>query len=283
MSRVAIVIDSTTNIPIEYVRDYNIQSVPARIIWSGKEYRDGIDIQPDEFFSRLQTTRDMPSTSQATPIDFKEIFENLITKGYDILSVVVSSKISGTISSAMQARSMLPKANIEIIDSLTGSMAVGWPVLKVAQAAKQGASLKECKEIIERSIRNTGVLFMVDTLEFLHRGGRIGSAQRFIGTALNFKPILELVDGSFAGIERVRTRTKALKRLGDLLVERVGNQTPIHLASLHASARERAVDLVENVKDRVNITKSLIAEVSPVVGVHLGPGAAGFVYMADAE
>jgi DegV family protein with EDD domain len=283
MAKVAIVTDSTTNLPIDIADQYGIQSAPANIIWSGEEFRDGIDISPDEFYIRLAQTDEIPTTSQATPAAFKEIYEHLLSQGYNILAATISSKLSGMYSSAVQARAMLPDANIEVIDSLTGSMGLGWPVIKVAQLAKEGAALQTCKTYLENALENVGILLMVDTLEFLHRGGRIGGAQRFLGTALNFKPILEVTEGVFEGLERVRTRVKALNRLVDLFVDRIGGREPIYLGVLHANAYEIAVDLLERVSQKVDLAQSIISEICPAVGVHLGPGAVGLTFMAGIE
>jgi DegV family protein with EDD domain len=283
MTKVAIVTDSTTNLPKEIADHYGIQSAPANIIWSGEEFRDGIDISPDEFYVRLATADEIPTTSQATPAAFKAIFDDLLAQGYDIITATISSKLSGMYSSAIQARDMLPDAKIEVVDSLTGSMGLGWPIIKVAHLAKEGAPLKACKAHLEKALENVGILLMVDTLEFLHRGGRIGSAQRFLGTALNFKPILEVKDGVFEGLERVRTRVKALHRLVDLLIDRIGERRPIHLGVLHANAYELAVELSELVSQKVDLAQSIISEICPAVGVHLGPGAVGLTFMAGIE
>ncbi len=283
MTKVAIVTDSVTNLPKEIAEQYSIQSAPANIIWSGEEFRDGIDITPGEFYSRLAKSVEIPTTSQATPIVFKEIFDNLVKKGHDILAATTSSKLSGMYSSAVQARDMLPDAKIEVVDSLTGSMGLGWPLVKVAQLAKEGAPLKTCKAHLEKALENVGIILMVDTLEFLHRGGRIGGAQRFLGTALNFKPLLEIKDGVFEGLERVRTRVKALNRLVELLMERIGERRPIHLGVLHADAQELAEDLLDKVSQKMDLAQSLITEIGPAVGVHLGPGAVGLTFMAGIE
>lgn len=283
MTKVAIVTDSVTNLPKEIAEQYSIQSAPANIIWSGEEFRDGIDITPEQFYTRLAKSQEIPTTSQATPIVFKEIFDNLVKKGYDILAATTSSKLSGMYSSAVQARDMLPDAKIEVVDSLTGSMGLGWPLVKVAQLAKEGAPLKTCKAHLEKALENVGIILMVDTLEFLHRGGRIGGAQRFLGTALNFKPLLEIKDGAFEGLERVRTRVKALNRLVELLFDRIGERRPIHLGVLHADAQELAEDLLEKVSQKMDLAQSLIAEIGPAVGVHLGPGAVGLTFMAGIE
>jgi DegV family protein with EDD domain len=213
----------------------------------------------------------------------KEVFDNLLAQGYDILGIFISHKLSGTFASAKQAQAMLPNENIAVIDSLSGSMGAGWPILKAAQAAAGGANLEECIAVSKRALKNIGILLMVDTLEFLHRGGRIGRAQRFLGTALNFKPILEVKDGEFLGLERVRTHRKALNRLVELLEARIANRKPVHLATLHADALDVAQQLLEKASARVNPAVTLISDVSPAVGAHLGPGTVGLAFMAGIE
>lgn len=178
---------------------------------------------------------------------------------------------------------MLPNKAIAIIDTLTGSMGAGWPILSAAKAAVQGASLEECEAIVKKALNYVGILLMPDTLEYLHRGGRIGRAQRFLGDVLHFKPILEVVEGSFIGLERVRTTSKALKRLVELLEERIDGRRPIHLGALHADAADLAKQLLKEAADRLNPEETIIADVSPAVGSHLGPGTVGFAFMAGIE
>ena len=283
MSKVALVTDSSTYLPKERMDPYIIRVVPLVVIWSGKELRDGVDIQPAEFYTRLQTAREMPTTSQPSPLAVKEVFDELLAEGYDILGIFISSKFSGTFASAEQALAMLSGANIEIIDSLIGSMGAGWPILAAAQAAAQDASLAECKAIALKALENVGILLMVDTLEYLHRGGRIGGAQRFLGDALSLKPILEVVDGVFVGLERVRTRQKALKRLADLLETRIAGRKPVRLAVLHANAPDLAALMLQEASQRVHPVDTIMADVSPAVGTHLGPGTVGFAFMAGIE
>jgi len=283
MPKVALVTDSSTYLPKERMDPYVIRVVPLVVIWSGKELHDGVDIQPTDFYTRLQTAREMPTTSQPSPLAVKEVFDKLLAEGYDILGIFISSKFSGTFASAEQAQAILPGANIEIIDSLIGSMGAGWPILAAAQAAARGASLAECKAIAQKALENVGILLMVDTLEFLHRGGRIGGAQRFLGDALSLKPILEVVDGIFVGLERVRTRQKALKRLAELLEDRIAGRTPVRLAVLHANAPELANQMLQEAIQRVHPVDTIMADVSPAVGAHLGPGTVGFAFMAGIE
>jgi len=282
-NKIAVVLDSTTTLPDKFLEGLELRFAPAIIIWEGEELLDGIDIQPEAFFKRLATTQVMPSTSQATPVMFQKIYSDLLDKGFEILVVTISSKLSGMYSSAMQAKEMFENARIEVVDSLTGTMTIGMSLQKVFNAIQQGASLMECRQIVERALSNTGVLLTVDTLEYLHRGGRIGGAQKFLGSALKLKPILEIVDGGFEGLEKVRTRSKALDRLVDLTIERIGDRKPVEVAALHANAEQVAEDLIETMKQRIEIVQTFVTSVSPGVGVHLGPGTVGLTFLAGVD
>jgi DegV family protein with EDD domain len=280
MSKIAFVTDSTAYIPKDLLQKYPISVAPQVLIWGNEMFEDGVDIQPSEFYARLQGAKIMPTTSQASPQSFKDIFDRRLAEGYEILAVVLAEKLSGTLASALQARELLPGAPIEIIDSYTTAMAMGFQLLAAARAAEQGANLAECKAIVEEARKHTGVIFAVNTLEFLHRGGRIGGGARFIGTALNLKPILEVVDGHVEAIERVRTRSKSLSRVVELVEERIAGRKPVRLATLHANAAEDAKILLEETTRRVNAVESIFSEVSPVVGTHAGPGTLGIAFMA---
>ena len=281
--KIAIVVDSTTALPEGMLEGVEIKSAPAIIIWEGDELRDGVDIQPEAFYKRLAISQQSPGTSQATPTMFREIFEDLLAKGYQILAVTISSKLSGMYESAVIAKEMLNNAKIEVVDSFTGSMAVGLALTKTFEAVKSGATLKKCRQVLENALKHTGIFLSVDTLEYLHRGGRIGGAQKFLATALKFKPILEVADGEFQGLERVRTRAKSLDRLVELTVERVGDLKPAYIAALHANAKEVAEELLQKINEKIDTAYTIIAEVSPGVGVHLGPGTVGIAYMAGTE
>lgn len=280
MARVALVTDSTTYLPKEYMDKYGIREIPVSIIWSGKSYRDGVDMQADEFYRRLSTASEMPGTSQPSPEAVKAVFEELLSDGYDILAIFISHKLSGTYDSGLQALAMLPGKNIEVLDSNSGSMGAGWPILAAAQAAQGGADLAECKQIAQNAFNYVDILLLVDTLEFLQRGGRIGRAQRFLGSALKLKPILQVMEGEFLPLEQVRTQRKAYDRLIELLEEHIAGRSPVHLAVLHANALDHARELHERASARVKPVETLISEVSPAVGAHLGPGTVGFAFMA---
>ncbi|MBE0670907.1 MAG: DegV family protein [Anaerolineales bacterium] len=280
MSKIAIVTDSTSFLPAEYVKKHNITVAPQVLIWGEETFRDGVDIQPAEFYTRLKTAKTMPSTSQVSPASMQAVFQPLIEQGFEVLGIFVSSKLSGTIQSAVQAKEIMGAAGekVTIVDSLATSMALSLIALAAARAAEAGASLKDCVAAAEKTRENSGLFFAVDTLEFLHRGGRIGGAQRFIGSALNLKPILALIDGRVEGVERIRTKSKAHDRVLELISEKVQGKSNIRIATLHANASEDAKALLERAAQQNNPVETIFAEVSPVVGTHAGPGTVGLAY-----
>lgn len=277
---VAIVTDSTAHLPKDWIDKYNLRVAPSVVIWDGEELRDGVDITADEFFTRLANSATMPTTSQPTPAYFKSIYEELLAEGKDILGVHISHKLSGTFASAEQAKALFPDANIENVDTLSAAMGEGWPLLMAVRAAEAGKPLGVCKAIVEEASKHTGILLTVETLEFLHRGGRIGGAQRLVGTMLNFKPILEVIDGRIEPVERVRTRKKSLNRIVELAVEKIGDRRPVYLAVIHANAVEDAEMVMEMMGERLPLKARVVTSVAPTVGTHTGPGTIGIVYMA---
>jgi DegV family protein with EDD domain len=282
MSKVAIVTDSTAYIPNNLLREYNITVTPQIVIWGEETFRDGIDILPDEFYKRLEKAKIMPTTSQVSIVAMKSAFEGLVEQGYDVLGIFLSSKLSGTMQSAQQALEMLPKiaGKIAIIDSYSTSMAMGFHVLTAARAAQAGETLPECRKLAEKAREHTGVYFVVDTLEFLRRGGRIGGAQAMLGSALNIKPLLELREGRIESVEKVRTKSKAIDRMIELVVERVAGRTPVRLATLHANAEAEAKSALEAAAAQLNPVEEILASVSPAIGTHAGPGTVGLAFMA---
>jgi len=284
MSKVAIVTDSTSNIPEELLTNYQITQIPLQLIWGNDNYRDGLDITPLEFYTRLKHSKDSPTSSQPSPADFHRVYIDLLDKGYDIVSVHISSKLSGTMDSAIQAKNMVGSDRIALVDSLSASMALGFLALLAARAAKDGASFKEVVELTENAVPRTGVFFVVSTLEFLRRGGRIGGAAAFLGTALSLKPILMVKDGKVDAKEKIRTMNKALDRVTEILEENVAGKSGLHLSVLHANAPVEADQLLENARNRFPdgfIKESFLAPVSPVIGTHTGPGTVGFAYMTN--
>ena len=280
MSKIAIVTDSTASVPDEYLKKFSIFVAPQVLIWGEETFEDGVDIRPSEFYARLKVSKTMPTTSQVTPGSFQKVFSMLVEQEYQILAILISEKLSGTIASAVQAKEMFPGAAIELVDSRTTSLAMGFQVLAVAEAIEQGANLAEAKQLAEKAREHVGIYFAVDTLEFLHRGGRIGGGSRFLGTALNIKPILEVVGGRVEAVERVRTRKKSLNRMVELVEERISGRKPVRLGALYTDLPVEAQDLLSDASQRIESTQGLIAEVSPVIGTHAGPGTVGLAFMA---
>jgi DegV family protein with EDD domain len=281
-NKVAIVTDSTAYLPDEHIKKYNISITPLSVIWGEDVYRDGVDILPGEFYTRLVNSKIMPTTSQVTPGVMQATFESLLEQDYDVLGIFVSSKISGTYQSAVQACDMVPsgKNRLAVVDSLSTTMAMGWPVLTAARAAQAGESLSECQKAVEHASANCGVLFVVETLEFLRRGGRIGGAQALLGTALNLKPILEMRNGWIEAVERIRTKQKAMQRVVEIVAERVKGRTPVRLAATHANSEADALSLLDSARAAMNPVETLCCPLSPVIGTHAGPGTVALNFMS---
>lgn len=284
MSKVAIVTDSTAYLPENLVSEFNITVLPLVVIWGDETLRDNIDITPEQFYERLQKEEAMPTTSQATIQSFTDAFQELHGKGYDIFAVTISSGLSGTMDSAIQAKNMVPDANIELFDSQTSSLPMAFIALSAARAARRGASLEEVKQVAEAVRDHNQVYFAVETLEFLHRGGRIGGASRFLGTALGLKPILYLNDGKVEALEKVRTSKKAHARLISILEEQLEGKSPINMIGVVKAAADEAADkLMAQIKERFTPDELMVADLSPVIGTHIGPGATGVAYVAGVD
>jgi DegV family protein with EDD domain len=284
MSKVAIVTDSTAYLTDDLVAAYNITVVPLVVIWGAETIFDNVDIGPKEFYERLAKAKIMPSTSQPTNVAFAEVYQRLHAEGYEILTLVISSALSGTMDSATQAKAMVPDAVVEVVDSQLTSVPLAYMALAAGRAAKRGASLQECKQIAEEIRDHAQVFFAVDTLEFLHRGGRIGGASRFLGTALNLKPILYLLDGKIEALERIRTSKKAHERLIELVGDKVYGQAPINMMGvISANAEKPARHLLEKIETRFSPGEIMVAQLSPVIGTHTGPGTVGVAYVAGVD
>lgn len=281
MSRIAVVTDSLASLPEELINQYNIKVAPQVLVWGYESYLDGVDITPQEFYARLKSSKEMPTTSQATLASFKEIFEPLVAEGRPIIAIVGSSKLTATMNSAEQAKALFPGATIEVIDSLDVAMSMGFQVLAAARAVEDGKPFVEVVELARKAHEYTGVMFVVDTLEFLHRGGRIGGAKRLLGTALSLKPLLELQEGRVEAVENIRTKTKAFKRLLEVVEGRLADQSNVRIAGLHAAAEQDARAVLDEAKNRCSPIETIWSEVTPVIGTHTGPGTVGLAYCTD--
>lgn len=283
-NKVAIVTDSTAYLPEECIKQHNISVTPLSVIWGDEVYQDGVDIQAEEFYERLPKTKVMPTTSQVTPAVMMSTFGTLLEQGYDVLGVFLSSKISGTVQSAIQAREMIgADGKIAIVDSLLTTMSMGWPALTAARAAQAGESLAQCEKVAQHASDNSGLFFVVETLEFLRRGGRISNTQAMAGTILNIKPVLEMRDGKIESVEKIRTKQKAIQRMVELTAERIHGRTPIRIAVTHANSEADAFVLLELAQQQFDPVETLITPLSPVIGTHAGPGTVALNFMCGIE
>ena len=279
--KVAIVVDSTAFIPPDLVEKYDIQVIPQILNWEGQSYRDNVDITPEAFYTRLKTAKEMPTTSQPSAGEFHEFFSRLAESYESILAVLISEPLSGTLASARAAQAMMPDFPIEIVDSRSTVMGLGFMVLAAARAVANGADYKEAAEAARALKERMRIIFVVDTLEFLHRGGRIGGAQRFVGSLLSVKPLLHIENGKVEPLASVRTKRKALNHMLDLVTEEMKGKSNVHAAVMNAVAPEEAAQIAEEVKRRVNPVEMYITELSPVIGTHAGPGTIGVIYYAE--
>ncbi len=284
MSKVAIVSDSTAYIPQEIQENLPIFTVPLHVMLDDKNLLDGVDIQPEEFYALQRKTKVVPTTSQPSPEEFKKQFAELLDAGYEILCETIAYGISGTYHSALQAKEAFPNAPIEVIDSKLTSMALGFCVVESAKLASQGATLAECTAFGNKAITQSGAVFTVSDLGYLHRGGRINSAAAFLGTALNLKPTMELRGGKIEAVGKVRTFSKAMDSLVEMLIERVPASGTLRLGYLLAQTRDEAQILHERIFQKVDperIIQEVYVDLSPVIGCHTGPGTLGLAYMYD--
>jgi DegV family protein with EDD domain len=274
--KVAVVMDSTANLSPEVLAENYLQTIPLNLIWGGESYRDGIDITTDEFYKRLENSSELPTTSQPSVGDFHELYTRVAETADSIVCVTLSSGISGTYASAVGAADLMEGFPIEVVDSLSASVGHGFIALAAARAAKAGAGLQEAAQAARELVPKMNVFFAVDTLEYLHRGGRIGGASWLIGSALSIKPVLQISDGLIDSMARVRTKKKALAYLADLAEERFKGHDNVHLAVVDAVSPDEAHLLGEELQKRLNPVEFMYGELSPVIGTHAGPGTVGF-------
>jgi len=280
-AKVAVVVDSTAYIPAELVKQYNLHVIPLHVNWAGQSLRDNVDITPNEFYKKLVEAKEMPTTSQPSAGEFFDFYSELAETADHIISLHISSELSGTVASAHAAAKLMEDFPIEIVDSYSTSMGLGYMALAAAQALEQGADYKEAANAARAIIPHMHVVFAVDTLEFLHRGGRIGGAQRFFGSMLSIKPLLQLENGRIEALEKVRTKRKAVQRLLEIGLERSANASKVYAAVAHAASPAEAESLAAQVEDQLHPTALHVVELSPVIGTHTGPGALGLAWYIE--
>ncbi|NLA80659.1 MAG: DegV family protein [Chloroflexi bacterium] len=284
MKKVKIFTDSSAYLPKEYAEKYDIDILPLTLNWQGESYLDGIDISATEFYTQLAASTDLATTSAVPMGQFIEAFKPYHEEGRDILYLGITSGLSATVDSALQAKkAMGDPENIIAKNSKLVSMALSLMVIEVAKKAEQGATLAELDALSDDLFNRIGVYFTVDDLVYLHRGGRINTAKRLLGSALNLKPILMIRGGKIELVESVRSKKKALKRMVDLIERDVDGRKPVTLAPFHALAFDEMVAMEEDAAARMNPIQIIRSEVSPVVGSHVGPGTVSMAYLVGEE
>ena len=276
---VRIVTDSTADLPTEVASALGITVVPLTVFFGDEAYLDGVELDNAGFYTKMAASKDLPRTSQPAPAAFQEAFKRLIDEGADaILSVHLSSKLSGTYQSACTARDSLPddirKVPIEVIDSLTISVGMNYAIQQAAGLAREGKSLEEIKAATEDTLGRSRILAVLDTLEYVRRGGRIGGASAMLGNMLSFKPIIALTDGEVVPIERPRTRAKAYARVAQLLSE----QGPLEYVALIETNSEVGQQLGEVIQSVYSGELSHYG-LGAAIGTHTGPGTAAIAYV----
>ena len=271
---VAIVTDSTAYLPVDLVASQGIRVVPLHVVLGGQQFSEGVDVTTAEVAAALRKFTPV-STSRPSPQQFLEAYEAAAASGADaVVSVHISSDMSGTAESAALAASLSPIA-VEIVDSRSIAMAMGYAVLSAAEAARQGQDAKTVAAIASSRAKAATVIFYVDTLEHLRRGGRIGAASALLGSALAIKPLLALADGRIKPIEKVRTAARALSRLEQLALRAVAaaGESGVDIAVHHLDSPTRASDLVDRLRTKLPSTATVtLVELGAVVGAHVGPG-----------
>jgi len=281
MERIAIVTDSTADLPLALVQELNIAVVPLEVHFGPEIYKDWVELTPQAFFEKLATSRVLPRTSQPSPADFERVYRKLLEEYSTVISIHLSSQLSGTYQSAVLAQAAIPGADIVVVDSKAASMGVGLVVLEAAQMVRQGLGRAAVLQRVQEVIGKLHTILTVDTLDYLHRNGRIGRAQHLVGTLLNVKPILQVDrDGFVAPLDRVRGRQQVIPRMVELAKERVGPGAAVKMAVVHANVPERAEELARAAGSVFDVKALYVTELGPVIGSHVGPGTLGLVLFA---
>ena len=277
---IRIVTDSSCDLPSGLIEQYGISVLPCYVVVDDQTFKDGLEIQADDFYRRLLADGRTPTTAQPTPSDFQTVYRELVGQGDQIISIHVSSKLSGTLNSAQQAKASLDDGSaVEIIDSQLASIPLGLAVLDAAIMASKGGSVHDIAGQIRQRLSLHHGLFALDTLEYLQKGGRIGKARAFMGSVLHVKPILRLQDGEAHPVERPRNRERAMSRL----VELVQELAPVRrLAVIYSTDPDRMVELKQGLTGILPADQIIESRFGSTLGTYIGPDALGVAVTQEA-
>ncbi|KMJ59006.1 DegV domain-containing protein [Bacillus sp. LL01] len=273
--RTAIVTDSTAYIPAELRAKLDIHMIPLNVIFGNESYQEEVEIKVDQFYEEVKNSRDLPSTSQPAIGEFVALYEKL-AKDYDaVVSIHLSSGISGTYQGAVAAGNMVEDILVHAFDSEISCMIQGFYVLEAAEMAGEGKTPEQIIERMNMMKESDRAYFMVDDLSHLQRGGRLSSAQAILGSLLQVKPLLHFVDTKIVPFEKIRTRKKAIKRIHDLFDEDASQQLPMRAVVIHANREAEAEDMKKELEQKYPHVEFFLSYFGPVIGAHLGEGALG--------
>jgi DegV family protein with EDD domain len=278
---IRIVTDSTAYLSPELISQYDLSVVPLIVNFGDESFREGEKYSNKEYYHKLKTTNLVATTSQPSSGDFFTVYKKLADEGNEIISIHISSVLSGTLASAQAAATLLPEAKITVIDSLSTANPLAWMVIEAAKAAQAGQTVEEITQQVENMKKNTSLLFVVDTMEYLKRGGRVGGAQALLGTLLQIKPILHLQAGRIEVFDKVRTKQKALARLigeFDSFMSNRPMMENLKVAVIHIDTEENAEILKKKLAEKYLGLQFEGGELGPVIGSHAGPGTLGIAF-----
>ena len=278
--KVAVVTDGACSLTPAQGNELGVHIAPVYLTFGENTYRAGVDLSSQEFYDLLSASKKLPTTAQPAVEDFVRIFEKLADDVDEIVTVVISHQMSATIQSVEMAKQQFDKVPVHVVDSESVSLGLGMMAIAAARAADQGQDGQSIFELVNSIKQKMNVIFTVRTLEYLHKGGRIGGATAFLGSALDIKPILYITNGRIEPLEKQRTRKRSVGRLVELMSEKVGD-SPVHVAILHGNTPEEADQLEQVVKRQFNIVDIITSDMGPVIGVHAGPGTLGLVFYPD--
>lgn len=277
---IKIVTDSTSYIPEEFINKYDISVVSLNVIMNGESIRE-VDLDNETFYSKMEESTEIPSSSQPSPDEIYNTFENIIKEGNSIVGIFISSDMSGTVSSANLIKNMLlekyPTAHIEIVDSRSNCMQMGYVAIEAAKAASAGKSMEEVIDVCTSVINNSRFLFTPDTLDYLKKGGRIGGASALLGTLFQIKPILTVCDGKTTVFTKVRTKKKAVDTLVTTLVNDLQGKELGGVIVHHINCQDEGLSLAAKIKKQLGVDVQ-IDTIGPIIGLHVGPGSIGVAY-----
>ena len=277
---IKIVTDSTSYIPEEFINKYDISVVSLNVIMNGESIRE-VDLDNETFYSKMEESTEIPSSSQPSPDEIYNTFENIIKEGNSIVGIFISSDMSGTVSSANLIKNMLlekyPTAHIEIVDSRSNCMQMGYVAIEAAKAAAAGKSMEEVIDVCTSVINNSRFLFTPDTLDYLKKGGRIGGASALLGTLFQIKPILTVCDGKTTVFTKVRTKKKAVDTLVTTLVNDLQGKELGGVIVHHINCQDEGLILAAKIKKQLGVDVQ-IDTIGPIIGLHVGPGSIGVEY-----